>query len=50
MIDIPPAAEIESVHPGKGSLSLEIIIDGLKISNGTFPRCFYKFLSDKLLV
>jgi len=46
----PPAAETESVQPGKGWLKAEVIIDGLQIISLTFPLFYIKFFSDKFLV
>jgi hypothetical protein len=43
----PPAAAIESVHPGKGWLSAQAIIDGLMITVFTCPWLFSRFFSAK---
>ena len=45
----PPAAAIESVQPGNGSLFEQAIIEGLTITVFTFPCYFYKFFSAKFL-
>ena len=46
----PPAADRESVHPGKGDSRLEAIIDGLSKTTGTCSRFFHRLFSAKFLV
>lgn len=50
MRDIPPAAAVESVHPSKGSLADDAIIDGLNITTFKSPCFFLNTFSVRFLV